>query len=405
MAYSAEALGQVVREHRVARNLTQEHLGVLAGYAAGAGAGVSLSRIESGLTRVGRGRLERIAHALDVAPDELEHEALDRTRQLAAGDSGGPVTGETLAERAKRISAELERRATVINELGDAFNAAYDRARDEFVLPFVEWARSVDAPLTEETPLERTEEPDDNAGPAGEATWQIKVTIGGVKSALAGGTGGAAAGAALGSAAAYGSFRAAVAYGTSSTGRPISMLHGAARTRAAFALLGRGTIANGGSGAAGGARLLQGLIMGPALLFAIGGLAAATARSQKKRRELAQRLAEADAELHASRRGYDAVIELLPQATQVLDYIATHASHALRRWNIQFEQGPLHWDTFDDADRRRYQDFIEVAAAQLSVETIDVEGIMTSGGDEREHLILFADEVLTQARNVVQTLV
>ncbi|HLN78270.1 MAG TPA: hypothetical protein VK204_14575 [Nocardioidaceae bacterium] len=67
--------------------------------------------------------------------------------------------------------------------------------------------------------------------------------------------------------------------------------------------------------------------------------------------------------------------------------------------------GWLHWDTLDDGARRRYQDFIEIAAAQLSAETIDVERIMTSRGDEREHLILFADEVLNQAQNVVQTLV
>ena len=63
MEYSPEALGQVIRELREARTpkLSQEELGRKAGYRTGAG--VSMSRIENGMTRPGPRRLEGIATA------------------------------------------------------------------------------------------------------------------------------------------------------------------------------------------------------------------------------------------------------------------------------------------------------------------------------------------------------
>jgi transcriptional regulator with XRE-family HTH domain len=45
MDYSLTALGQVIRDLRVSKGLTQDQLGSEAGY--GAGAGVSISRIEN----------------------------------------------------------------------------------------------------------------------------------------------------------------------------------------------------------------------------------------------------------------------------------------------------------------------------------------------------------------------
>ena len=72
MEYSPEALGQVIRELREARTpkLSQEELGRKAGYRTGAG--VSMSRIENGVTRPGPTRLEGIANTLGLTLQELE---------------------------------------------------------------------------------------------------------------------------------------------------------------------------------------------------------------------------------------------------------------------------------------------------------------------------------------------
>ncbi len=65
----------------------------------------------------------------------------------------------------------------------------------------------------------------------------------------------------------------------------------------------------------------------------------------------------------------------------------------------------MRWDSLREDEKRRYHDFVEIAASQLAVVSINVQDLMALSGDEREHLIDFANEVLGQAQNVVETLV
>lgn len=416
MQFSVEALGSVIREHREAKQLTQDELGSAAGY--GAGAGVSISRIESGITRPGREKFEGIARALGLEPSDLEQAAADRDHATpgaaalvsaadatagAARHAGQPLGRERLKDRLKRIQSEVSHRTAVITELGDAFNEAHDRARDDFFMPFVAVASGVDgAPQPDPSGLVADPSADDAET---EASVRLKVTSHGIAHVLAGGAGGAAAGAAVGGAAAYGTFMAAVSFGTASTGAAISGLSGAAATNAALALLGGGTLAAGGAGVAGGTMLLTGIVAAPALLLAVGGLVWMAKRNQRQQQELSARLDEAEAELAATQPGFDALAGILPRATETLDYIATHAGHAFERWASSLPSLPTNWDSLEDSERRRYHDFIEIAASQLAVVSINVQDLMALRGDERKHLIAFADEVLVQTQNVVRTLV
>ena len=140
-------------------------------------------------------------------------------------------------------------------------------------------------------------------------------------------------------------------------------------------------------------------------LLAVGGLVWMAKRNQKQQQELSERLDEADAEMSATRPGFEALVDILPRATGTLDYIATHAGHALGRWASGLPPRPTHWDSLGDRERQRYHDFIEIAASQLAVVTINVQELMTLRGEDREHLVEFAHEVLNQANNVVETLV
>lgn len=406
MVLNAEALGTVVRERREAKGLTQKELGDAAGY--GEGAGVSISRIESGLTRPSRERFEGIARALELTPSELEQAATRRTvdepvlRIPGLGSAAGSPR-ERLKDRVRRIQEEIAHRTEVVSELGNAFNEAHDRARDDFFMRFVDIASGVeDAPQPNPAELLDGDDADDVER---EAAARLRLTSHGVARVLAGGAGGVAAGAAVGGAAAYGTFMAAVSFGTASTGVAISGLSGAAATNAALALLGGGTLAAGGAGIAGGTMLLTSIVAAPALLLAIGGLVWMVRRNRKQQQELADRLDEADAEIAMTKPSFEALVEILPRATQILDYIAVHASHALERWASQLAQRPTQWESLGEIEKRRYQDFVEIAASQLSVVTINVQDLMTLRGDEREHLIEFADEVLGQAQNAVETLV
>jgi hypothetical protein len=59
----------------------------------------------------------------------------------------------------------------------------------------------------------------------------------------------------------------------------------------------------------------------------------------------------------------------------------------------------------EEDERQRYQDFIDIAASQLSLLTINPHELMASRGDDRERLIELADEVLNQSQATVEALV
>ncbi|WP_156298229.1 helix-turn-helix domain-containing protein [Mycobacterium paragordonae] len=409
MEYSAEALGIVIRERRESQDpkMTQAELGKAANYRSGAS--VTISRIESGQMRPGPDRLRDIARTLGMSLKQLEKEATKRTKELGGsqsnshGEGGAGAGGERLKDRAKRIQQEIERRTTLITEAGDAFNAAHDRARDEFFMKFVGTAGNITG-ADQPNPSAFAE--NGSVGAQSDAAARIRLTSYGITHALAAGAGGAAAGAAVGGAAAYGAFVGAVSLGTASTGAAIGGLSGVAATNAALALLGGGTLAAGGAGIAGGMALLAGIVAAPALLLGVGGLVWMMKRNRKQQQELAAKLDEAEAQLAETRRGFEALVDdILPRATQTLDYIAVHAGHALKRWDDRLGPRPQDWNSMSTDARRDYQEFIDIAASQLAVVSINFESLMVSRGQDREILIGSADAILDEAQSIVKRFV
>lgn len=407
--YPNEALGRAVRALRERKGLTQDALGSDAGY--NKGAGVAISRIEGGLLRPGAEKFAGLARALGVTPEELETHALEEsTAETASTPTGetasprpAPRTAKDLRDQAKRIQDEIDDRTATIKSLGDAFNKQHDRARDEFFMRFVEIAELVEgAPQPDPTQLQDDE---DDTNPDAVAAFRLKSNATGVGQILAGSAGGAAAGAAVGGAAAYGTFVATATFGAASTGAAISGLSGVAATNATLALLGGGTLAAGGAGVAGGTMLLAGIVAAPAAVLFAGGFLLMRKRNRKQQEELAAQIADANAQLAATAAGYLALQDILPRATNSLDYIATHASHALDRWATEFGSTPRAWDSLTPADAQRYQDFVDIAAAQLTIVTINVQGVLTTDGSDRDELIRLSDEVLTQSQATVAALV
>jgi len=390
-------------------------LGREAGYQTGAG--VSISRLESGLLRPGPARFAGIAKALELEPDELEARATQQTAENDTADSaegtggaGGPASdGATaprssrdLKDRTRRIQREIDERTTVITNLSEHFNTQHDRARDEFFMKFVAVAALMDgAPQPDPTQLQDSDATDPDAV----AAYRLRSSATGVGTLLAGSAGGAAAGAAFGTAAAYGVFVATASFGTASTGAAISALSGVAATNATLAVLGGGTLAAGGAGVAGGTMVLAGIVAAPAAILFAGGLIWMRNRNRKQQQELAAQLDEAEAQLAATEPGYRALQDILPRASEMLNYIATHGGHAHTRWKEQLGPGQMAWGSLVPADQQRYQDFIAIAAAQLTIVTINVQGVLTTRGGDQDQLIQVADGVLARSRDAVEALV
>lgn len=406
MDANPEALGQEIRERRIKHGLTQDELGTRAGY--GAGAGVSISRIEGGLTRPGPERFAAIARELGLSSDELESAASRRISQPGAGSAEtdppavSPAVRERLEARSQRIRAEIERRQTRTSALFAAFNEAHDRARDEFVMPFNEAASEISGARPAAADLDVG----DVATAENEAAFRIAFAQRGVSQVLASGAAGLAIGLApdAGRAARYFTFRTAVAVGTSSTDRPIAELRGIAQTNAAHALLGGGTRANGGRGIDGGKRLLTGIEVGTALLVAISPAVLAAMRSVKQRRQFAATLDAVDAQLGETRCGFEALEAILPRATEVLDEIAVHGGRALGRWEAQLPR-PLKFGSLGPSERERYEDFVALTGCLLAVTATDFAELVECSDEDRPRLIDLAAQVVNQAHATVRSMI
>ncbi len=413
MRYSTKALGAAIRAHREAHEppMTQEDLGMAAGY--GAGAGVSISRVERGMTRPGPQRLTEIASALGLTLEQLEADASRRQGRAADGDNKQPGSSKArgsgrapVKERLNRLQDVIDERTARITTLGDAFNAAHAAARDRFFLKFVELADQImDAP-TPPRPDALVDDGEYEATASAEAEFRLGIARAGVAEALLGGAGGAAAGAAAGGAAAYATFTAASMLGTASTGAAISGLSGVAATNATLAFLGGGSLAAGGAGIAGGTLLLTGIVAAPAAILAVGGLLWMTRRNQKQEAAVHDKLDQVDAEIAETQPGFDNLTQALTRATEILDYTSVHGAHALKRWLAGLPTTrPVAWEEMTPAQQQRYHDFIAIAGCQVTVANLNFGEHLTARDEQLAHLVRVTDELLTQAMETIETLV
>lgn len=403
MSFSLEALGQIARERRERRTprMTQQELGDKAGYRSGAG--VAVSRVENGLSRPSPEHMAGLEVALNLTPGELEMLATRRTKDLLAREGAGPRTSDqSLRDRLRGLQLTIERQTRQLEQSVDAFNTAHDKARDEFLLPFLETAGGISG--APEPPREDLEDavPDEGATAEATARYRLKFASYGVAHVLSGVAGGGVVGGAAGAAAAYASFTAAVTWGTASTGAAISGLSGVAASNAALALLGGGTLAAGGAGVAGGTALIAGLVAGPAVLLAVGGLVWAARRSRQQQQELKESLDKAESQLMAQARGVKAFLDLVDRATVTLDYVAVHGSHAHARWCGRLDV-PTEWKDLSLTQQGQFDDFVQLCAAQLAVATLDPQQLLVLKGEDLDHQIGLMDQILQQGDDLVRS--
>lgn len=404
--FSAEALGLVIHEHRQAQTppMTQEELAKRAEY--GKGGAVSISRIERGLVSPGEHRLAAIALALQMTPEWLKQEARDLTVSLTNQRGQRPAKlRDQVAETKKRharVNEIAAERSRTTQELGEAFNKVHDDARDEFFMAFVGLAESIrDAPEPEkpnEQELESTNEKP--------AAIHIGAMSMGIANAIRGVAAGGAVGAAAGGAAAYGTFAAVAMFGSASTGAAISTLSGVAATNATLAVLGGGTLAAGGAGMAGGALLLTGMVAAPAAALAAAGFYVLNQRRNKKEEERLRTEVEAAEEaLRQSQQGFNAMIEVLERATELMEYVSIHGTHALVKWRQNLPPEPRDWKALGRDGQERYKEFLTLAGCLLAVSSINVSALLTAKPEALREMEKAIDETLRYADRTIRSII
>ena len=256
--------------------------------------------------------------------------ARDRSGESAGRTGRRQVArAEGLAERAKRLEQEARRRDVVHREVIEAFTDAYDRSLNQFFIPLVDISSGIDSA---DQPADQPPSSGPTTGAEAEATSRFQLARSGVSTVAAAGAQFAATGASkeVGQLAAYGALHAVVSLGKAGTGKPIVELHGAPRLQAAKARVGGGPEAYGGGGMAKGQKRLNGIATGVEWGLPIAVTVFAETRRLMKERRLTEELDRFEASLKATRRGYEAIEEILPRATAVLGDIAVHGTRALQ---------------------------------------------------------------------------
>jgi transcriptional regulator with XRE-family HTH domain len=428
MEYSRGGLGQVIRELREAHTpkLTQEQLGRKAGYRAGAG--VSMSRIENGATRPGPRRLEGIATALGLTVHELETRSAQRSPQpqrqpdppseppargigseaTHTGAATGGRTKESTKDQMKRIQDDFDRRHTLAVTKSREFNTMHDRARDDFFLVLVRTARTITGlpRPPHEPPSAVAHQNSGSLRPSTEAALRRQVAAQGLAVALASGAGPAAANEETDPESAYSAVVAAALLAPAAFEAAQHDAQIGPTARATRALLGAGSAAAGRTGILAGTMLLTGFLASAASpLFAAGTLAWLARRSRRQNEQLRMELDQAEANLASTERGFNAVMDVLTRATETLGYIAVHASHAQQRWHTRLPESPIDWSDLSPDQQRQYDAFVEVAARQVLVDSINMTELLAAQGEQQARLIEVANDILTLAKHDVELLV
>ena len=391
----AKRLGQAIRDARHRMGWTQETLAAAVEY--GQGGGVTISRIEHGVISPPLRRLSLIAEKLETTPEELYAAAgMGASRSSRLRSTAKRVAVGSQAEENDALEADILKEAewldTLAQEAGTELVAAHDRARDEFLLPFIAaTARIPDIRERLTTVPQEPEHPTDQQ--------RLELQHAQLKRELVRSAGltaaGAGAGAAAGGVAAYGAFTATAAWATASTGTAISALSGAAASSATLAALGGGSLASGGLGVAGGAALLSGLIAVPAL-----GVMGVVAYRQRKR--LSERERDRNAELHAIQNTQARFAEDLQQfaawsgrAAAVFEKIRSTGLKPLVRLEVRIEDEsptePLPLDRFDAKEQGLIAQLLDLASRQLGVSSLPMTSILSDRELSQENRAAIAE--------------
>ncbi|TMR34982.1 helix-turn-helix domain-containing protein [Actinomadura geliboluensis] len=377
----ATALGGVIRRRRIGRNITQEELGKRAGYKSGAG--VSISRIESGTVKPTPEKLRGIAKALNTTVEALEREA-----GIVHPKPSSSVQGQSIKARKKAVEVQILQRAEILSQVGAAYFGAVNRSVADMATPFITVCQEfANLPSTLEG---ATSVPETSEDPAQRVLWlkeQFEWALASDATvwveALGPGVGAitASSGALkkVGQRSARSLFTAVSNLGRASTGVPTKELRGIARRNATMAQLGGGPRAAGGWGIAGGKAVLAAVAALPTAIVVGGVFASGLVNG---RREQEAKVTAAEEFLARTEERFEAVITHMKESTEILEIVTVHGSWSFEAWqeSLASPSGkPVReWSGLDELQQARYRKLMHVTACLTALLVLAPEELLTA---------------------------
>ncbi|WP_327044823.1 helix-turn-helix domain-containing protein [Microbispora sp. NBC_01189] len=379
----ATALGAVIRRRRLGGNITQEELGKRAGYKSGAG--VSISRIESGAVKPTPEKLRGIAKALNTTIEALEQEA-----GIGRNEPASSSQGQTIKARRKGVEAQFLQRSETLSQVGAAYFGAANRSVADMATPFITVCQEfVNMPSTPEGTTPHTETGED---PAQRVLWikeqfewaltdDATVWVEALGSAFGSPLASAMGSGALDTVGRWSAsrlFTAVSNLGRASTGVPIKELKGIARWNATMARFGGGPRAAGGWGITGG-RAVLGTVAALPTAIALGGVFAIGLMASRREQEI--KVTAAEKFLALTEERFEAVITHMTESTEILETVTTHGSWSFEAWkeSLASPSGkPVReWSELDEPQQARYRDLMQVTACLTTLLALAPEELLT----------------------------
>lgn len=407
--YSPAGFGRAVQTRRKSLALQQEEFGMRVGYKPGPGAGVSVSRIESGDSLPPEARREAIAKELGLSLGELEALAVEESQSLT---SPAPARGEVVArklnvrKRAEALHKRIEERKEQMESLVAALELAHESASERFYLPFMKFAKTIDgAEVPQPLSTSELQVLEEAYTPAALAEIEVRTFQAQLGNIILGVAAGATIGGAAGGLLALGAYQYQLNFGVASTGMEIRLLRGIAQQNAALAAIGGGARAQGGGGIQGGISRLVATVALPLVAGAITGGILADQRRRKEIARLNEELDVIETELSDTEAGLTNLDGAIRRATETLTYISVHASHALEKWRGSFGEPPHTWEAMTNEQKQRFGEFIELAACELSIVGIETDQFLNLRGEELAVTTQATEAILSYTDDRVRTLV
>jgi hypothetical protein len=303
-------------------------------------------------------------------------------------------SAKTLKKRVEALQERSSERARTVNDLADAYNNAHDGARDSFFLPFVQSTRQIKG-----VPA--------RSGKGGiavvgtPAEQRLRVSVDGLAKSIQA-FGEDEVDADLEPSMVYGELAAATAFEAATAGGELPNLAAIASAGAGLAYFGASLAS--GAGLAGGALMLAGLVAAPAAVLALGGYMWIARRSKQKEAEILISVEEAEQYFDDTQRGFDDLCATLPKATKALEDIAVHGSRALSRWLREVGPFPTSWIHLSKEHRQRHEDFLRIAACQLTAARIQPAAFISLRDAPLEALTAITEQDLAYVQNQVDLL-
>jgi len=341
MPFDALEFGRAVRDLRENAGLTQEDLGRAAGYRTGAA--VSISRLETGKVKPGLDRMESIAEALGVDLVELEARASNPNRDAQRAN-------ERPNDREQRVTYEVAERTDRLSQATGAFTQAYENVTQRFLFKFGKVVERVEG----EPPVEPQSVNETGAAFMPRSQVAEKFTESEVTAA------------------------SAIAAGLVLTLLKSGTFSGSVR---AIGVAGIGAVA--------------------VKVLADSALALIMS-TRKQRHDRMRRLDEIEEHLAATKEGAEALVSRLPLATELFNYIAVHAGHALDRWERGLGDPSPTWASLQAEDLDRFRDFVVIAQTAFALRS-EFEILSSASPDDLQVKAATVDALLALASEVVES--